>query len=64
MKILIFHEDNKNETATKFETIEELGIVNYNETDWFVFFNLKHLIPDRSLIFTHEVKSYIDIHFT
>lgn len=61
-KILIFMEQNKNSSVESLETIEQLGTVNYNETDHFVFYVLTNQITKKPIML-EDTKRYLDIYY-
>ena len=64
LKTLILYEDNKYETMSKFELIDQIGVVNLDETDMFVFYNYRHLTTGEWVVLDQELKTYMDVHFT
>ena len=55
---------NKNSVIASMESYNSLGVVNYNETDHFNFYNLRSSLGEQEAIYlTDELKTYVDVYF-
>ena len=55
--------DNKDSTTTSMESFEKLGAIKINETDHFVFFNLRNQTTQKDIFLSDDLEPYIDIYF-
>ena len=64
-KKMLLHEDDKQYNDSVLIDLKELGSVNYNETDQFIFFTITKQLQGWRGVFLNETElsSYIEIGF-
>ena len=62
-KKLILHEDDKVFNENKPVDLDELGVVNYNNTMQFIFFTMSKQLEGWRGVYLEEAETYLDISF-
>ena len=62
-KKLILHEDDKQFNEYKPLDLDQLGIVNYNDTSQFIFFTMSKQFDNWAAVYLKDAETYLDISF-
>lgn len=54
---------NTNSSIGSMESLEKFGKVNINETDHFVFYNLRGQMDQKDIFLSDKLDPYIDVFF-